>query len=312
MVRLRPDEFIHILDLIKNDDVFQSCERTQLPTELQLKIVLYRLGSTGSGASVRKVASLFAIGDGGTIQNVTRRVFKAILNLKDQYLYWPGEAERAQLVLETKDELPGCVGYIDGTEIRLAEAPTKNHELYFSRQRQYAIKVQAVCDHNLAIRQVTIGYPGSVHDAKIFSNCPLAKHPERYLSYGQFLAGDSAYALKPFLITPFRKNSSEHTQEARENFNKYFSTYRVRIENCFGHLKEKFASLDELKFRMLNKKNKKECNDWIMVCCILHNILISYNSQDDYSDEILQPNCSLLIINNRNELLNFIENHRNV
>ena len=163
MVRLLPAEFSHILELIKNDDVFKNSQTSQLPTELQLKIVLYRLGSSGDGASVRKVASLFAIGDGGTIQKITRRVFKAILMLKDQFLYWPSEMERAQLVLETRNELPGCVGYIDGSEIRLAEAPSKKHELYFSRKRQYALKIQAICDHNLTIRQVAIGYPGSVY-----------------------------------------------------------------------------------------------------------------------------------------------------
>ena len=311
MVRLLPAEFSHILELIKNDDVFKNSQTSQLPTELQLKIVLYRLGSSGDGASVRKVASLFAIGDGGTIQKITRRVFKAILMLKDQFLYWPSEMERAQLVLETRNELPGCVGYIDGSEIRLAEAPSKKHELYFSRKRQYALKIQAICDHNLTIRQVAIGYPGSVHDAKIFSNCPLAKHPQRYLSNGQWIAGDSAYPLKSFLFTPFRTNSSEHTKEARDQFNKYFSKYRVRIENCFGHLKEKFGSLKELKFRMLNERNKKDCNDWIMVCCILHNILISYNSTDHDSDEVLQQPINLPTINNRNELLRFIE-HKHV
>ncbi|KAI8117935.1 Protein ANTAGONIST OF LIKE HETEROCHROMATIN PROTEIN 1 [Lucilia cuprina] len=303
MVRLNPEKFAYVLDLIQNDEVFQTiCHKSQL-----------RLGSSGDGASVRKVVSLFGIGDGGTIQNVTRRVFKAILKLKNNILYWPGELERSQLVSATKSELPGCVGYIDGCEIKLAEAPTNNHELYFSRKRQYCLKIQAVCDHKLSIRQVTIGYPGSVHDAKIFSNCPIAKHPERYLSHGQWLAGDSAYPIKQYLLTPFRRNSTAHTREARENFNKYFSKYRVRIENCFGLLKEKFGSLKELKFRLLNEKNKKECNNWIMVCCILHNILLRFNSKDVNSQRTgVTLQQTLPTINIRNDLLSFIENHPNI
>lgn len=315
MIRVRPTEFAYILDLIKDDDVFKTKAHTiQLPIELQLKIVLFRLGSSGDGLTIRKVASLFGVGDGGTIQIVTNRVFKAILNLKHRFLFWPNETERLQLVSETSHEMPGCVGYIDGSEIKLAEAPTKNHELYFSRKRHYAIKMQAVCDHKLRIRQVTIGYPGSVHDAKIFLNCPLAKHPECFLSNSEWVAGDSAYPLKSYLITPFRQNSSEHTREEREAFNKYFSKYRVRIENCFGGLKEKFSSLKELKFRMLNEKNKKECNDWIMVCCILHNIIINANTEDDEaSTQILQANLNLTSsTNTRNSLLNFIQNQTNL
>lgn len=43
MVRVRPEEFFHILDLIKDDEVFKTSSSTlQLPIEMQLKIVLYR------------------------------------------------------------------------------------------------------------------------------------------------------------------------------------------------------------------------------------------------------------------------------
>ncbi|XP_017469403.1 PREDICTED: uncharacterized protein LOC108361314 [Rhagoletis zephyria] len=72
MVRVRPEEFGYILNLIKDADVFKTVSHTsQLPIALQLQIVLYGLGSSGDGVSIRKVASLFGVGDGGTIQNVT-------------------------------------------------------------------------------------------------------------------------------------------------------------------------------------------------------------------------------------------------
>uniref|UniRef100_A0A034WKI8 Putative nuclease HARBI1 n=1 Tax=Bactrocera dorsalis TaxID=27457 RepID=A0A034WKI8_BACDO len=310
MLRVRPEECERILELIKNDAVFKtSSSASELPIELQLKIVLYRLGSSGDGQSVRKVASLFGVGDGGTIKNVTQRIFKAILRLKNEFLYWPNERERLEIVSATGKEMPGCVGYIDGSEIKLAEAPVMQHEIYYSRKRQYSVKLQAICDYKLRIRQVTIGFPGSVHDAKIFSNCSLAKHPERFLSTSQWVAGDSAYPLKPYLITPFRQNSVEHRKEERDLFNAYFSKYRVRIENCFGLLKEKFGSLKELKFRMLSTSYKKECNDWIMVCCILHNMLISFDIDNENSNEVLMPQFPLSSENNmRNCLLRYIQN----
>lgn len=75
---------------------------------------------------------------------------------------WPSRTIRKQICQYTNDELPGCVGYLDGTEIRLSEAPTVNHEDYFSRTHQYSIKMQAICNFNLQIIYITIGYPGIV------------------------------------------------------------------------------------------------------------------------------------------------------
>lgn len=314
MVRVRPEEFHFILNIIKDDKVFHTNVSNQLPTELQLKIVLFRLASSGDSLSIRKVASLFGVGDGGTIQNVTRRVFKAIIRIKRKFLYWPNATERLKLVSKTSNEMPGCIGYIDGCEIKLAEAPIKHQKLFISGKQQFAIKMQVICDYKLRIRQVTTGYPGSVHNSKIFLNCPFAKRPELFLSNSQWIAGDSTYPLKSFLITPFGQNSSEHSREAREQFNKYFSKYSVRIENCFGILKERFGSLKELKFRMLNDRNKKECNDWVVVCCILHNILISFNNEENGdSTDTLQPNIDFTPpTNTRNGLLNFIQNREKI
>lgn len=62
MVRVRQEQFLYILDLIKGDDVFHTISNTaQLPIEIQLQIVLYRLGSSGDGLSIRKVGTLFGV-----------------------------------------------------------------------------------------------------------------------------------------------------------------------------------------------------------------------------------------------------------
>ncbi|XP_039969237.1 protein ALP1-like [Bactrocera tryoni] len=177
-------------------------------------IVLYRLGSNGEGATLSKIAGLFGVSDGGIIQNLTDRIFKALLKHKDQYLFWPNSDERKKLVSETWGELPNCVGYVDGTEIPLAEKPSQDPEAYFSRKHQYSVKVQAVCDHSLQIRHLVLGYPGSVHDARIFSNCELSNDADVFFGGAEWIAGDSAYKLSRTLITPFRENSRELTGSA--------------------------------------------------------------------------------------------------
>ena len=90
MLRMQPEELVYILDLIQDDDVFHTSPKTaQLPIDMQLKIVLYLFGSSGDLLSTRKVATIFEVGDGGTIEKVTKRIFKAILNLKEKFLSWP-------------------------------------------------------------------------------------------------------------------------------------------------------------------------------------------------------------------------------
>ncbi|KAM8701657.1 hypothetical protein ACLKA7_001748 [Drosophila subpalustris] len=143
------------------------------------------------------------IGDGGTLAKVTERVFTAILRLTPKYIRWPKVAERKQLVDQTFAELPHCLGYVDGCEIKLFEKPAKCHEVYFSRQRIYSVKLQVVCDRKLRIRNAVIGSPGSFHDSKVFKISSIGRHPEQYFAGEEWIAGDSAYPQSTFLVTPF-------------------------------------------------------------------------------------------------------------
>ena len=274
LVRVNWINFETILILIKNNPVFKgtrSCR--QFPVSLQLLIVLYRLGCSGEGATLTKVASFFGIGDGGTIDIITTRVFRAILDLRSQYLSWPNAAERQEIVSHTFHELPHCIGYVDGTEIKLAEKPIEDHEAYFSHKRIYALKVQAVCDYKLKIRHLVLGYPGSVHDSRIYNNCSLSLDSSRYFDGAQWIADDSAYKLTPTVIVPYRKNANVGSNAQRNVFNSTISKYRVRIEHCFGRLKDRFNSLKELRISLRNSDSTKFACKWILVCAILHNIV---------------------------------------
>lgn len=256
MLRMNRQQFTNLVMLISDDTEFRkshSCE--QFSVALQLAIVLYRLGSSGESASIKKIASIFGIGDGGTIYKITRRVFTAFLRLKNKYIYWPDKEERAFIVSKKFHELPYCIGYVDGTEIKLAETPVTNAVQYFSRKHIYSVKAQITCDYRLQIRHVVTGYPGSVHDARIFSNCPIATAKERYFSSQQWIAGDSAYALSETVITPYRNNSMFMTYDKRKTFNLKHSQYRVRVEHCIGLLKERFGSLKELRLRIHNRQS---------------------------------------------------------
>lgn len=133
-----------------------------------------------------------------------------------------------------------------------------------------------MCDYSKRIRHVVVGYPGSVHDARIFNNCSLAKHTENFFTGKQWIAGDSAYKNTETVITPYRSSGIECNEQKK--FNLYFSKYRVRIEHCFGKLKETFQSLKELRMRIHNDESNMFLSDWVMTCCILYNVLQTRNA----------------------------------
>ncbi|KAI8115356.1 Protein ANTAGONIST OF LIKE HETEROCHROMATIN PROTEIN 1 [Lucilia cuprina] len=289
MLRVERKQFLMLCDLIRNDPEFTKAHSSkQFTVELQLAIVLFHLGSSGESASIKKIATIFGVGDGGTILTITKRIFKAFLRLQSEYIYWPDESERNQIVLDTFDELPFCIGYIDGTEIKLAESPVEDHTSYFSRNHVYSIKAQVVCDYKRKIRHIVVGHPGSWHDARIYRNSSLFKQKEQYFTSQQWIAGDSAYPLSGLLITPYRSNSRQLDKNAQIAFNLRHSKYRVRVEHCFGILKERFGSLKQLRMRLANKNSHKLCCDWFLVCCILHNILIDDCPRFNETDLILE------------------------
>lgn len=207
-------------------------------------------------------------------------MFGVFLELQAQYLKWPSAGERQQIVADTFHELPYCIDYVDGSEIKLAERPTKDPDSYYSRKQIFSMKLQAVCDHNYQIRHIHVGFPGCVHDSRVFTNSLLHLKTSEYFSEDEWIAGDSAYKLSTTVITPFRRNSTE-PETVKTTFNKLHSQYRVRIGHCFGMLKERFGSLKELRLRLINECSSAYPCSWVRACCILHNFVIA-NEGNEY------------------------------
>ena len=80
-----------------------------------------------------------------------------------------------------------------------------------------------------------------MHDSAVFQRTEIYQHPERFFSEGEFLLGDAAYSLSPWLVTPY-KGQAGHAPGNLE-FNKVVSQARVGVEHTTGVLKGRFGSL---------------------------------------------------------------------
>lgn len=127
-------------------------------------------------------------------------------------------------------------------------------------------KLQAVCDHNLLIRDIFVGYPGSVHDSRVFRNSSLyATLQEKCTNF--HLLGDSGYPILSNLLTPFRDR--EQLSRAQTNYNIALASNRYIIEHYFGLLKQKYRQLYHIKLRSV-----PGIVHFIRASCVLHNLAL--------------------------------------
>ena len=277
--------FERLLGMICNDPIFQSGnKKKQAPVWIQLLVVLTRLGCYGNGASVGRIGMTSGFSY-GSVCHFTRRVFHAILKMRKNVIRWPDAEERREISarMERKYGLGGAILSMDGTPVVLSQKPAIDGEVYWTRKCHYALNLQLFGDDNLRIRHYIVGWPGSVFDNYIFERSNVFKNVRHYLSVGEFLLADAGYALREFVLTPYRLPTASlpHNQM----FNEVQSSARVPIEHTNGVLKARFQSLKGIRTQIKNKKELKMVCDHIVVCLILHNLLIDFRDEWELDDD---------------------------
>lgn len=194
-----------------------------------------------------------------------------LCELGHHFIKWPTQLE--QRITATYNQrhfgFPGAALMVDGTLIKIT-APQRQKQRYVDRHHNYSMNVQIVCDHRRLIRDVYIGQPGSVHDARVFRRSPVAKclysrddmlHPELHI------LGDSAYVLTDKVITPYRDNGQ--LTPSHRYFNQVHSQCRSIVERTIGLLKNRFGRL-----RRLYCKDIRRTVKHIGASCVLSNYVL--------------------------------------
>ncbi|KAL2092906.1 hypothetical protein ACEWY4_012704 [Coilia grayii] len=226
----------------------------------------------------RTISHLFGVGV-STVLNSVRDFCEAVIQvLLPLHLPVPDGDKFLEMAAFFKERwgVPQCVGAIDGSHIPII-APEDYASDYFNRKGWHSIVLQGVVNGKGQFWDVCVGFPGSVHDARVLKQSELWKRlgDGQILNMqkqtiagheiGHFLIGDPAYPLQTWLMKPF-SDTGRLTQE-QQRFNYKISSARSVVETAFGRLKGRWRCLmkrNDCKLEMVKKM--------VLTCCVLHNM----------------------------------------
>ena len=126
-----------------------------------------------------------------------------------------------------------------------------------------------------------IGEKGSGHDSPAFNESKLGKKlefmAEELMQQGIYIVGDSAYAIRSYLLTPFDNAAPGSSEDA---FNFYLSNMRIYVECTFGEIDRRWGIL----WKPLD--GKLETHKYTIDSCMrLHNFIVDWRENDKVSAE---------------------------
>ena len=274
--RLSQSTFLYLCNklksAIKQDD---TTMRTAVPTDKRIALTLWFLAS---GADYRTIGLLFGVSK-STVCLVIKDVCSAIVQiLLPEYIRFPtGDALRRVVTGFKQDYgFPQCAGAIDGTHIPIV-SPNECPADYYNRKGWHSIILQGTVDNNGCFVDIYVGWPGRVHDARVFANSSLYqkgqnktllpdwKEKLNNIDVPLVMLGDPAYPLLQWLMKGFPDNGRLSHQQ--KHFNYRLSKARVVVEHSYGRLKGRWRCL--LKRLDVSTSAVPEL---VAACCVLHNI----------------------------------------
>lgn len=283
--RMSREAFWEVVDLVKNHEVFnKKSKRKQAPPAHQLLVLFRYLGTQGNENNKLKVADHFGGIGHGTVVDYMNRAKIALSSLAPSVVCWPDEAERNEISSRIEDEFlfPNCLGLTDGTILPLEFKPTLYGEVYLTRKQNYGVHMLVICDDQARVRYYVAGWPGSVHDNRVWTLSDLCKYPARFFSGTQYILGDSAFKASPIMIPAFKKIANVGMLPENVKFNTLLAKPRVVSEHCIGMIKGRFMLMKNIRRKIRSKKDMDHILSDIQMCVILHNLLINHPPPEDW------------------------------
>ena len=203
-----------------------------------------------------------------------------------------------------------AIGAIDGTHIRVT-VPAALKVVHINRHGYPSQNVMAMCDFDMRFTFICAGWPGSVHDTRVFLNSVVEydnyPHPPEgntslyiiiyllllsltvcnvhvIIIVGKYYLVDSGYPNRTGYLAPY-KGQRYHVPEfqvsepvgMQELFNHGHSSLRSVIERSFGCLKMKWRILEGIPSYPVIKQKKI-----VSACVALHNYIRDSALRDEH------------------------------
>lgn len=227
-----------------------------------------------------QIADKFDVSE-STVHLAIRRVVNFLFSISSREIRWPDRDEKERTKRAFKDisrrgtsgraGLPDVIGAIHGCHICITR-PMESEECYYNRKKFHSIILQGICNADMMFIDAFVGFPGSVHDARVLRESFIF---EEALSRceGGYLLGDAAYPLLSWLLPPYRP--AANWQPWMSTFNKVHCKQRVVVEGAFGILKARFQRLLSIDVTDIEQAVHIVLGACVLSCTILHDEVVT-------------------------------------
>lgn len=260
--------------------------RSPISVERRVAVTVWKLATN---IEYRTLSNLFGLGISTVATIVVETCHAITSNLLKKYVYIPEGDMLKEIVrgFESCWGFPQAAAAIDGSHFPIIR-PQECASDYYNRKGYYSVIGQGLVDFRGRFMDICNGWPGKVHDARVFSNSSVSKKgssgklfPSWKRKIGRvdvplLVLGDPAYPLLPWLMKPYVDNVN--TTDKEKQFNYRQSRARMVVENAFGRLKGRWRCLlKRLDFHLKNVPTV------VASCVVLHNLCEKFG--DNFCDE---------------------------
>lgn len=257
--------------------------RPEIPLEKDLLMTLWYIGSQ---ENIKSIADRFDVQESTFVAHNRRLLDVFSDKLCRKFVVWPSDNDKHS-IMRTFEQLkgfPGVLGAIDGTHIAITP-PSQHESDYVNRKGFHSVILQAVCKYDRVFTDIYCGWPGRLHDARVFRNSDIGQNLVALCGQNHII-GDGAYPISRMLMKPYRDN--RRLTNAEKTFNKCLCSTRTVIEHSFGMLKGRFRRLQHIRMNAFEYTVK--C---IVTACVLHNICIF---EEDELEEYYENNVPNIVV----------------